>query len=164
MYVEKKIVSVFFNKKVSEWYNTMKQSEKNAWMFLFFLCVILIITIINVIYTYENRDLYFKIINMDMSSLYDILHTTALPMKYETDCEDWCNNEPSCQAYVVNSSLCHLKNFNKGQLTDNSNATVFLRQTPDLKSVIGTSFTSIYPNTCIVDSVLSTARYLSPID
>ena len=74
----------------------MKQSEKNAWMFLFVLCVILIITIINVIYTYENRDLYFKVINMDMSSMYDILHKTFLPMKYETDCEDWCNNEPSC--------------------------------------------------------------------
>ena len=142
----------------------MKQSEKNAWMFLFFLCVILIITIINVVYTYENRDLYFKIINMDMPSMYDIFHKTALPMKYETDCEDWCNNEPSCQAYVINSSMCYLKNFNKGQLTDNSSATVFLRQTPDLQTVIGTSFTSIYPNTCIVDSVISTASYLSPID
>ena len=142
----------------------MKQSEKNAWMFLFVLCVILIITIINVIYTYENRDLYFKVINMDMSSMYDILHKTFLPMKFETYCEDWCNNEPSCQAYVINSSMCHLKNFNKGQLTDNSKATVFLRQTPDLKTVIGTSFTSIYPNTCIVDTVLATANYLSPID
>ena len=142
----------------------MKKSEKNALFIGSILFVFLIILLISLIKWLENRDIYFQFSGMDMEG-YNIPLKTYIPMMFSTDCDDWCDNDPSCQAYVIsNTSFCTLKSTNRGIITENATSNLFLRQTPDVETVIGSSFTSIYPNTCITDSVISTMRYLSPID
>ena len=144
----------------------MYASEKNAWIIFFCVCFGLAIVIINAMSQFENRYIYFKIQGMDME-FNDIMYNTSLSMTYPADCEDWCNNEPKCQAYVVsNSSFCSLKSFNRGRLVDNASKSVFLRQTPNVDPILGSSFTLVYPNTYVTDNLLTiyVINYLSPID
>ena len=85
----------------------MSISEKRALFLLLVLLVILVLSVLNFIYAFVyERDVYFGLVNSTMSG-YNVPFKTAIPMKYTTDCEDWCNQEPSCQAYeVTNASFC----------------------------------------------------------
>ena len=144
----------------------MRESVENdnAMFVIVILIIIGFFVFAGVIRFLESRDVYFTFTGIDMTG-YDIPSKTSLSMSFSTDCDEWCDNEPSCQAYVVtNNSFCTLKSSNKGVIQDDPYRTLYLRQTPDIQSVLGSSFTSIYPNTCITDSLISTMNYLSPID
>jgi len=137
--------------------------------FLFILCIIILITIIviNAYTKFESHDIYFGIPKMDMVGN-DIRYKTNLSMTYTTDCEDWCNNEPSCKAYVVeiapNVSLCHLKNTNTGPLRSDATKTVNLRQTPNLDPLLGVSFSSVFVDTDCPTNDIAQINWVSPID
>ena len=144
----------------------MYKSERRAFFLLIVLSVIIIVTIINVIYTfYYERDLYFAVPNTTMNG-FNVSFKTSLPIKYKTDCEDWCNQEPSCQAYeTTNTSFCSLKTFNGGKLSDKQGSTVFLKQTADISPMLGGSFSSLYNETTLInDPDIAVSYYLSPID
>ena len=77
------------------------------------------IIVINVYTKFESHDIYFEMPKMDILGN-NIHYKTNLPMKYTSDCEDWCNNKPLCQAYIVETApnvlLCYLKDTNTGPL------------------------------------------------
>ena len=144
----------------------MRESVENdnAMFVIVILIIIGFFVFVGVVRWLESREVYFTFTGMDMPG-YDIPSKTSLSMSFSTDCDEWCDNEPSCHAYVVtNNSFCTLKSSNKGVIRDDPYKTLYLRQTPDIQNVIGSSFTSIYPNSCITDGLISTLNYLSPID
>ena len=89
-------------------------------------------------------------------------------MTYPSDCEDWCNNEPMCQSYVVqttpNVSLCFLKNTNTGPLVTDTTTAVYLRQTPNVDPLLGGSFSSVFVDTDCPTNDLVSVNWVSPID
>ena len=137
--------------------------------FLFIFCIIVLITIIviNAYSKFESHDIYFGIPNMNMNG-HDILYKSNLSMTYPSDCEDWCNNEPSCKSYVIkttpNVSLCFLKDTNTGALVTDSTTNVYLKQTPNLDPLLGVSFSSVFVDTDCPTNDLVSVNWVSPID